>query len=431
MPRTAEPIKNALKLDATIADKLAEMAERRIKQGKITVGGHPKGLMLQITTAGTSSWLLRTTVNGARREIGLGTYRRAHASDRESAVVSLSEARQLARDALDSIHAGRDPVADRAAARERKMTFQDVAETFLSENEAGWANSKHRQQWRNTLATYVYPKIGNLPIATIDKHAVKAVLMQPKDGTTLWLARHETANRVRQRMEQIFGYARAHDYRTDENPAVWRDNLKTLLGRVPEEIKKVEHHAALSYEEAAKFMAGLRSRKGTGALALQFLILTATRSGEVRLADWSEINLDLALWKIPAARMKKRKQHTVPLSPAALAILEATPQSKRNGLVFPGKKHGKPLSDMTLTAVLKRMHRGDLTAHGFRSMFRDWGGEVSTHPERVLENALAHELDDKTAAAYARGKQLEKRKALMNDWADYLFDTTETQITRD
>ncbi|MBL4641635.1 MAG: tyrosine-type recombinase/integrase [Verrucomicrobiales bacterium] len=421
MPRVAAPIKNGETLDRVIADKLAEMAERGITgQRKMTVGGHPPGLMLQITAAGASSWLLRTTVNGTRREIGLGAYRRAGASSRERPSVSLSEARALAKEYHGKIGEGRDPVAERKQARAKQRTFRDVAIEFLEANQSAWRNPKHRQQWRNTLETYAYPKIGDVPIATLDKHQIRSVLMQPLNGSTLWLARHETATRLRQRMERVCRYAKAHDYREGENPAAWKEVLEDLLPEVSDEIKEVNHHAALSYTDAASFMTKLRKRRGTAAQALQFLIYTAARSGEVRLAEWDEIDLGLRLWTIPKGRMKMRKQHTVPLSEQAIAILQTVPEGHRKGLIFPGAKRGKPMSDMTLAAVLKRMDRADITVHGFRSTFRDWGGEVSSHPERVLENALAHQLDDGVAAAYARGKQLEKRRAVMDDWARYL-----------
>lgn len=423
MARVAPPIKNGLVLDKLIADKRAEMAAKGIdRQFKITIGGRPPGLMLQITPAGTSSWILRTTVNGKRRDIGLGSYRRAGASTRESPSISLSDARDLAKDYYASIGEGRDPVADRRAAQAAKMTFKDVASEFLDRNESAWRNLKHRQQWRSTLETYAYKTIGDQPVASIDKHAIVTVLTQDVDGMTLWAARHETANRVRQRIEKVFSYARARDYREAPNPATWRDNLDGLMPEVAAEVKEVEHHSALPYTDASSFMVDLRTRPGTGARALEFLIYTAARSGEVRLATWGEINLDLALWTIPKGRMKARKQHTVPLSAPAIAILQAIPESQRKAdqLVFPGAKRGKPLSDMTLAAVLKRMGYADITVHGFRSTFRDWGGEVSSYPERVLENALAHQLDDKTAAAYARGKQLDKRRDLMNDWSRYL-----------
>lgn len=423
MPRVAAPIKNGETLDKVIADKLSEMAARGITgQRKITVGGHPPGLMLQITAAGASSWLLRTTVNGTRREIGLGAYRRAGASKRESPSVSLSQARELAKEYHDKIGEGRDPVAERKLARAREMTFHDVAEEYLAENLENKRNKKHRQQWRNTINTYVDPIIGDVPIATLDKAAVKSVLMQKLDGEAFYLARHETAMRVRQRIASICAHAIAHEYRTAANPAAWtNESLKGVMPTIPDHVGEVEHHAALPYAEAAAFMAKLRDRAGVAAQALQFLIYTAARSGEVRLADWSEIDLDLKLWTVPKERMKKRKQHTVPLSEPVLAILTEIPEPQRNGLIFPSTMNrGKPMSDMTLSAVLKRMKRSDITVHGFRSTFSDWGHEISSHAPRTIEQALAHQLDDAVAAAYARGNMLDKRKSLMRDWAEYL-----------
>jgi integrase len=427
MARVAPPIKNGDKLDKVIADKCAEMQAKGVsRQFKITIGGGPPGLMLQVTPAGTSSWILRTTINGARRDIGLGSYRRAGASSRERPSTSLSAAREAARDYYKAISKGDDPLALKQAVRAAKKTFREVALEYLDENESAWRNPKHRQQWRNTLESFAFPIIGDLPVASIDKVAVKSVLMKPVDGEPLWTARHETATRLRQRMERIFRHARAHGYREATNPATWSDNLDALMPKVAAEVKEVEHHAALPYTDAATFMADLHGRPGMGARALRFLIYTAARSGEVRGARWDEINLDLALWTVPKERMKRRIQHTVPLSQPAMQILLETPPEQRNGLIFPSTKRDaetgefKMLSDMTLAAVLKRMGYADVTVHGFRSTFRDWGGEISSYHERVLENALAHQLDDKTAASYARGKQLDKRRNLMNDWAEYL-----------
>lgn len=430
MPRVAAPIKNGETLDKIIADKLTEMAERGIAgQRKITVGGHPPGLMLQITAKGASSWLLRTTVNGKRREIGLGAYRRAGASNREAPSVSLSQARARATEYHDKIGEGRDPVAERKQARAKQQTFKDVAEEYIAENEPGWSNPVHIRQWKSTMRDYVYPKIGEVPIATLSKVQVKSVLMQTVDGKTLLEAHHETAKRVRQRIATICDHAIAHDYRTTANPAAMDATaLKPMLPRVSKEAKEVQHHPALPFTDVAAFMAELRKRKGTAALALQFLIYTAARSGEVRLATWSEIKLDEALWTVDADRMKKRKQHTVPLTEPALAILRAIPELRRKDdeYIFPTAQRDdetgrfKALSYNAFRALLLRMKRHDITAHGFRSTFSDWANEVSPHSPRTIEEALAHGLKDESAKAYARGNMLEKRKTLMRDWAQYV-----------
>ncbi|MBC7160154.1 MAG: tyrosine-type recombinase/integrase, partial [Porphyrobacter sp.] len=336
--------------------------------------------------------------------------------------VSLSKARDKAAGIAGAVQEGRDPIAERRKGREKQTTFRECAEAFIEANKAGWRNEKHAAQWTSTLEKWAYPKIGGELVASIDRNAIEAVLTQPvaaADDEPLWIARHETATRVRQRIEKVLDYATARKFRTGENPA-GRGVLEMILPAVPKAVRKAKHHAALPYAEAPAFMAALRERAGTAARALEFLILTAARSGEVRLADWSEIDFERALWTIPEERMKAGREHTVPLSRAALAILSAIPKAERTGLIFPGSKPDKAQSDMTLAAVLKRMKRDDITVHGFRSTFRDWAGETTSHPRDVIEHALAHGLKDKTEAAYARGSQLEKRKRLMDDWVKYL-----------
>ncbi len=340
----------------------------------------------------------------------------------------------LAKEYHDKIGEGRDPVAERKQARAKQQTFRDVAEEYIAENESGWSNAVHIRQWKSTMRDYVYPKIGEVPIATLNKLQVKSVLMQNVDGKTLLEARHETAKRVRQRIATICDHAIAHDYRTTANPAAMDATaLKPMLPQVSDEAKEVQHHPALPFTEAAEFMAKLRGRSGVAARALQFLIYTAARSSEVRHAEWSEIDLDLALWTIPKARMKRRKQHTIPLSEPALAILQAIPESRRRGLVFPrAGERNTAMSYNAFRALLHRMKRDDITAHGFRSTFSDWANEVSPHSPRTIEEALAHGLKDETAKAYARGNMLEKRKALMRDWAQYVIgDTTVRYATGD
>ncbi|SFF97032.1 Integrase [Novosphingobium sp. CF614] len=413
MPVVAKEL-NPKALDAEIARATARMADVGQKHSaRIPVGGRPPGLMLQITPAGSMSWIFRATIGGKRRELGLGPY---DPEDR-SRSVSLAQARKMAAE----IRAGRDPVADRRGT-EKPATFRDVAVTFLAAKRDAWKNAKHRKQWESTLATWVYPLIGDKPVATIDRNAVEGVLMQPvekADGKPLWSARHETATRVRQRMEKVFGYAIARHHRAD-NPAAWRNCLEPILPEMSKEAKRATHHAALPYADAPAFMVALREREGTAAKALLFTILTAARSGEVRNAEWSEIDLARAVWTIPADRMKAGREHVVPLSNAAVAILLATPEDDRKGLIWSGSKSGVPMSDMTLAAVLKRMGRADLTVHGFRSTFRDWGGETTGHPREVIEHALAHQLADKAEAAYQRGSLMPKRVRLMADWAAYV-----------
>lgn len=400
-------------LDARIAAAVAAIQSTGQKHAtRIPVGGRPAGLMIQVTPAGSSSWIFRTVTAGKRMERGLGPY---NPTDR-SRSVTLAQARKMAAD----IKAGRDPVAERKG-QDRPITFKEVAEAFLLANRDGWKNDKHKAQWEATLETWVYPHIGTKPVAAIDRNAIEKALMQPvekADGKPLWIARHETATRVRQRIEKVLGYAIARNHRTD-NPAT-RESLLPILPKLAKAVTRAKHHAALPYADAPAFAADLRGRDGTAARALEFTILTAARSGEVRNADWSEIDLERALWTVPADRMKAGKEHAIPLSDAALAVLTATPEGEREGLVFPGTKAGKPLSDMTLAAVLKRMKRTDLTVHGFRSTFRDWAGETTGHPREVIEHALAHQLKDKAEAAYQRGTLMTKRRRLMDDWAGYL-----------
>jgi integrase len=413
MPVTAKEL-SAKELDSRIATAIAAMSAAGQKHNtRFPVGGRPAGLMIQVTPAGSASWIFRIVQHGKRVERGLGPY---NMSDPKRSV-SLAQARRMAAE----IKAGRDPVAERKG-QERPVTFADVAASFLKANKDGWKNDKHKAQWESTLATWVYPRIGSKPVALIDRNAIEALLMQPvakAENKPLWIVRHETATRVRQRIEKIMSYAMAREYRHD-NPAAWRGCLEPLLPKLTKEAVAAKHHASLPYAEASAFMKALRAREGTAAKALQFTIFTASRSGEVRNAEWAEIDLARNLWTIPADRMKAGREHVVPLSGAAVALLEATPEGKRSGLVFPGAKEGKPLSDMTLTAVLKRMERGDLTVHGFRSTFREWAGETTGHPREVIEHALAHQLADKAEAAYQRGSLLPKRIRLMADWAGYL-----------
>jgi integrase len=411
-------------LDARITQAVAAMQGKGQRHSaRIPVGGRPAGLMVQVTPAGSASWIFRIVSGGKRMERGLGPY---NPNDRARSV-TLAQARKMAAE----IKAGRDPVAERKG-QDRPITFRDVADAFLLANKGGWKNEKHSAQWESTLAAWVHPHIGDKPIAAIDRNAVEKLLMQPveaADGQPLWTARHETATRVRQRVEKVFAYAMARDHRAD-NPAAWRGCLEPILPKLSKEAKRPKHHAALPYADAPAFIGALRCRAGTAARALEFTILTAARSGEVRAMEWCEVDLGRALWTVPADRMKAGKEHVVPLSDAALAILTATVEDKRKGLVFPGAKPDKPMSDMTLAAVLKRMERANLTVHGFRSTFREWAGETTGHPREVIEHALAHQLADKAEAAYQRGALLPRRVALMQDWAGYLNEHTGMNVVR-
>ena len=428
MPKVAAQLNDA-ELAKEIAKAKADLAATGKKGAKrIAVGGRPAGLMLQVTPIGSMSWVYRTVSGGRRTDFGVGSF---HLS--EKGHVSLAKARKAAVAIATKIKEGRDPLAEQNAGRAKRTTFEECAREFLAENSQAWRNMKHRAQWASTLEKWVYPKIGKTPVDAITAKDVKAVLTQPipkEGGKTLWLGRHETATRVRQRIEKVMRYAKAHGYREGENPAAWLDNLDELMPAVPKAVKKPKHHPALPYANVPAFVSALRKRKGTAARALEFTILTAARSGEVRNADWSDMDLERALWTIPDERMKAGKEHEVPLSDAALAILMATPEADRTGLVFPGARQGKPLSDMTLSAVLKRMGQLDITVHGFRSTFREWAGETTGHPREVIEHALAHQLTDKAEAAYQRGALLPKRVRLMADWAGYLAHTGGENVVR-
>ena len=375
--------------------------------------GDGAGLWLQVSKTGSKSWIFRFTLNDRQREMGLGAIH----------TVSLSEARAKAKGCRALLLEGKDPLDVRrattlAAALERAklMTFDQCATAHIAAHRGGWANAKHAAQWESTLATYATPVIGSLPVASVDTALVVKVL------APIWQTKTETATRLRGRIESILDWATVSQYRQGDNPARWRGHLDKLLP-APSKVAKVAHHAALPWQQAGAFMAALRQREGVAARAVEFAILTAARSGEVRGAAWAEIDLDARLWVIPAERMKAKREHRVPLSAAALSLLNTIP--RHGTLVFPGAVAGRPLSDMSLTAVLRRMGRGDITVHGFRSTFRDWCSEsvANSFPREVCEHALAHSLPDKVEAAYRRGDLIEKRVMLMQAWADYCAAT--------
>lgn len=373
------------------------------KPGLYFVGG-VAGLALQVTASGARSWILRKMIAGKRRDMGLGSY----------PTVTLAMARDFARDKIKLIAEGQDPIDERraarmalAAARLRRKTFAQCVDDFLDSFEAEWKNPKHRQQWFNTLDTYANPIIGEMDVASIEKADVLAVL-EP-----IWKTKTETASRVRGRIERVLSWATERGFRHGLNPARWKDNLENLLAK-PKKISKPGHHAALPYRGIGQFMVDLREQAGMAALALEFTILTAARTTETLLATWAEFDLVEKVWTVPAGRMKAGREHRVPLPDAAVDLLESLP--RESDLVFPGMK-GKPLSNMAMSAVLKRMGRDGITVHGFRSTFRDWAAEKTAYPSEVVEMALAHAIGDKTEAAYRRGDLFEKRRRLMADWA--------------
>lgn len=399
---------------ARLIDKLTPLGvSKATKPGYYGDGG---GLWLQVSPSGSKSWIFRFTLSKKQREMGLGAVH----------TVTLPEARAKAKECRLILLDGKDPLETRKASklaealeRAKMMTFDQCAEAYIAAHRSGWKNPKHAKQWKNTLETYASPIIGKMPVALVDTALVVKVLSQQgKDKLSLWESKTETATRLRGRIESILDWATVSKYRQGDNPARWRGHLDNLLAD-PSRSKRTVHHPALPWQEVGAFMAALRKQEGIAAKAVDLAILTACRSGEVRLATWAEFDLDAALWVIPAERMKARREHRVPLSAAALALLESMP--RMGNLVFPGAKPGKPLSDMSLTAVLRRMKCGGITVHGFRSTFRDWCAEsvANSFPREVCEHALAHSLPDKVEAAYRRGDLIEKRTMLMQAWADF------------
>lgn len=391
-----------------IAKELSAAAVRHLKTpGFHSVGGVP-GLALKVTDAGARSWVLRIKIGDRRRDMGLGAF----------PGVPLAKAWEKARNARDQVEAGTDPILERerlkSALRAKQasvVTFKEAAEKFIASKRVEWKNAKHGKQWRATLEQYVYPVIGALHVGDVEQSHVLGIL-EP-----IWTTKTETASRLRGRIENVLDWATARGHRTGVNPAQWRGRLDKLLA-APSRVAKVEHHPAVPIDEAPAFYAALRDREGMGARALEFVLLTAARSGEARGATWSEVDLDRALWVVPAARMKGKAEHRVPLSPIAVSLLRGVPRIEGCDLVFPGAG-GRQLSDMALTGVMRRMEL-KAVPHGLRSTFRDWVAERTDFPGDLAEKALAHTLDSKTEAAYRRGDMMERRAAMMAAWEKYL-----------
>lgn len=395
-----------------VHNALTPIVVKNAAPGRYADGG---GLYLRVQGGGARSWLFRAIEGGKARDIGLGPAAGAGA-------LSLADARARARELATQMTKG-EPLegkraqAKKAAAHARAAaiagkTFKEVAEAFVDRREGGWRNDKHRQQWRNTLAAYAYPHFGALPVSQIETSHVLTALED------IWFAKPETASRVRGRIENVLDAAKVQGLRSGENPARWRGHLDHLLPK-PEKLKR-GHHAALSYAELPAFMNELGARDGIAARALEYTILTVARSGEVLGATWAEIDLEKALWTIPAERMKAGKEHRIPLSQRALEILQQVQLLNTKGLnaapVFPGNGGGA-LSGMAMSMLLRRMGRDGITVHGFRSTFRDWAGETTAFPREVVEHALAHQLANKAEAAYQRGTLFPKRVKLMDCWA--------------
>lgn len=382
------------------------LSARKVETAKPGRHGDGRGLFLYVKPSGSRSWVLRFQVQGRRRDLGLGSY----------PDVSLSMARDRAAEARRLIANGEDPISKKRQTKPK--TFKEAALELIESKRPGWKNAKHATQWTATLQAHVFPKIGQMQVSKIETADVIATL------TPIWTKTPETANRVRQRVEAVIDYASALGLRNGDNPARWRGHLDHLLPK-PTKVRAVKHHAALPHEELAAFMDDLTNRQGVAARALAFTILTAARSGETRGMVWAEVDLERRIWTVPAGRMKAGKEHRVPLTDAAIALLG----SRRTdaALVFESNtKAGKPISDMSMTAVLRRMGRNDVTVHGFRSTFRDWAGETTSFPREVIEAALAHGIKNKAEAAYARSDLFEKRQKLMAAWEQAALRTHES-----
>jgi integrase len=430
------------------AKELSALAvSKLIAPGMHAVGG-VDGLYLRISDTSARSWIVRLTVDGKRREMGLGGF----------PDVTLAEAREKARGARSDLRMGIDPVEQRRQARSARQalkatqrTFADCAKAYIEAHSDGWRNAKHRAQWPATFETYVYPTMGAILVSEITQAHVLEVLRP------IWKAKTQTATRLRGRIEQVLSWATAAGYRQGENPARWTGLLDQLLP-APGKVSKVQHHRALPIDQVPAFILALRQHEGLSAKALEFAILTAARSGEVRGATWSEIDLKVegdesspsiargattpeidlkigllnqqtycpsrhqaGVWTVPGERMKAGREHRVPLSSQAAKLLQALPRIEGTDYVFPAPRGGQ-LSDMALTALMRRM-KVDAVPHGFRSTFRDWCSERTNYPRDLAEQALAHAIESKVEAAYRRGDALEKRRGMMQAWADYCAPT--------
>lgn len=397
--------------DAKIESALKQ-ARKNIESGqrKTVLLGDGGGLTLQITKSGTASWLHRYMINGKARALGLGSY----------PAISLKKARELIISSRCQIAEGKDPLIEkqlalataRVAAAKSKY-FDECAATYIEDHEAEWKNNKHAQQWRNTLRDYAHPIIGRTPIADVTTAEIIRILKP------IWQKKNETASRLRGRIESILDWATAHDLRSGDNPARWKGHLEHLLAKSTPEQRAETHHAAMPYADLPDFIKRLDEQEGMARWALEFLILTATRTSEVINAEWSEIDFDRKLWTIPAIRMKAGKEHRVPLVKRSLDILDTVKPFSHERYVFTAGKKDLPLSNMAMVMLLRRMKIEDITVHGFRSTFRDYIAAETLHDYHTAEAALAHKLKDKVAAAYARTDLFDKRFKMMQDWSNF------------
>ncbi|MFP3584147.1 tyrosine-type recombinase/integrase [Paraburkholderia sp. SIMBA_055] len=393
------------------AKELGALAVKRLTTlGKHPVGG-VDGLYLKVASETSRSWVLRVVVAGKRREIGLGAYAESG--------LGVAAARAKALAVRAEIASGVDPIMQKKEAASRlrasqalEMTFEQAAKRFITAKEPEWRNSKHGAQWTYTLEEFAYPLIGKMMVRHVTRAHVTEIL-EP-----IWTTKTETASRLRGRIEAILDWARVKGFRDEGiNPAAWRGNLDKLLS-APKKTKRVRNHPALPIGEMGAFMVTLRATEGVSARCLEFSILTAARSGEARFAEWPEIDLEKKVWSVPAEKMKAKKEHRVPLSPAAVRLLQSIERKPGIDLVFPSPRSGRALSDMSLLELMRRQSL-EATPHGFRSTFRDWAGEYTNYPRELAEVALAHIKGDATEAAYWRGDVLEKRRRMMTDWAEF------------
>lgn len=393
-----------------------------IKHAKEGMHSDGNGLYLRVQAGGAKSWIFRFQLKKKRREMGIGTLADKPAVDARLEAAMLSK---KVRDGIDPIEERKQQAAELAAKAPPEATFDDVSKEYIAAHRAGWKNAKHASQWTNTLATYASPIIGKKAPKDISTEDVLAIL-QP-----IWTTKTETASRVRNRIELVLSYAKAKKLRQGENPAAWRGHLDNLLP-APKKVKKVAHHPALPYAQMPEFMKMLRACTGIGAAALEFLILTAARPGNVANATWDQIDTNLNVWTIPEEDMKVEENgdHLVPLSSAAQRLLSSLPRIEGEKYIFPGTKLNMPISDATMRAVIERdnervggprwidpKYNREIVPHGFRSSFRDWAGDMTHYAKDLAEMALAHAIENKAEAAYRRMQMLEKRRPLMEDWA--------------
>lgn len=406
-------------------DSVLALTALEIKNAKTGKHADGNGLYLEVKASGSKSWIFRFTLI-KRREMGIGSLSSVPATE---ARFRVSELNRMVANGIDPIEQNKiEKEKLIEASKKVDLTFMKVARDYIDNNRSSWKSAKHAQQWENTLATYADPVFKKTPIDQIDIDLVLKVLKP------IWATKSETASRVRSRIEIVLSYAKGMKYRSGENPALWRGNLDSILP-ASGKVKNVKHQPALPYSQMSSFMAELRAREGVGSRALEFCILTALRSGAVRFAEWNEIDFDKGMWNIPAAHMKGNREHRVPLSSAAIDLLNSLPRIVNTTHIFPSPKNGGALSDATLAKVIDLINAdreraglpiwkdpvydAAVVPHGFRSTFRDWGAETTQFANEMLEVALAHAVGDKTEAAYRRGDMIIKRQQLMEDWARY------------